>query len=141
MKTLLLAAVLAAATITSQAQIVAPAGADLPARIMNLGPRTVVVEVVKPKAVDTVWDEIATSLAGCRIEGSRSASRAGHMVLEFATLKCTGKPAVALQGIGVSSVTQRVDLNSDAGVGTRLAVLVLSDVSLPGGKLWTTAIK
>jgi len=36
----------------------------------------------------------------------------------------------------VNTVTQRVDLDKRATVGTSLAVLVVENISLPGGPSW-----
>jgi len=141
MKKALLACVLASVAGMATADVVAPAGADLPAKIRNLTAHTVEVEVVKPAELRTPWDEIAASMAGCRIEGARSPSTDGRMSLKFGTLICPGKPSVAIEAFGVSSVHRRVDLDRTATVGTPLAVLVLANISLPGSKPWTNAVR
>jgi hypothetical protein len=136
MKKLFFAALLAGASCVAAAQVAAPAGADLPARISGLTAHTVDVVVVKPAAMNTVWDEIAANMAGCHITGKRTPSEGGHMSLAFDTLKCAGKTPVAIQAFGVDSVKRRVDLDNRATVGAPLAVLVLANISLPGGKPW-----
>lgn len=141
MKKRVLAAVLACMACGAKADVVVPAGADLPARISSLTAHTVVVEVLKPATLTTVWDEIAASMAGCRIEGARSSSAGGRMSLDFNTLKCAGQPAIPIEAFGVEDLRRRVDLKSNAAVGTKLSVLVLSNITRPGGKPWTAKIR
>jgi hypothetical protein len=136
MKKLFFAALLTGASCVAAAQVVAPAGADLLARISSITAHTVDVVVVKPEHVSTVWDEIAANMAGCHITGKRTPSEGGHMSLAFDTLKCAGKTPVAIQAFGVDSVKRRVDLDNRATVGAPLAVLVLADISVAGGKSW-----
>lgn len=140
MKKLFLAVVLASTAGAAAAETIVPAGADLPAHIKSLTARKVRVEVVKPHALNTVWDQIAASLVGCRIDGSRLPSAGGRMSLTFDTLQCPGKPAIAIEAFGVDDVKLRVDLENTATVGTKLSVLVLRNISLPSGKPWTDKI-
>lgn len=141
MKKLLFSALLAGASYAASAQVVAPGGADLPARIASLAGHSIEVEVVKPKTVNTVWDELAANMAGCRITGTRAPSPGARMSLSFGTLACAGKPPVAIEAIGVVSVNRRDDLDSRATVGAPLAVLVLANIYQPGGKAWDRAVR
>jgi hypothetical protein len=136
MKKFFFATLLASTSYAATAQVVAPAGADLPARISKLTAHAVEVVVVKPEKVNTVWEKIAANMTGCQFTGKRIPSAGGRMSLDFDTLKCEGKPPVAVRAFGVNTVTQRVDLNKQATVGTSLAVLVLENISLPGGPSW-----
>lgn len=74
------------------AGVLAPAATSAPARITQVGPTSIQVELQAPKRITSPFDKVAASLAGCTVQGQLF----HHAELErdfakFFTLQCKGK--------------------------------------------------